>query len=138
MELREIKQRTTWNDAAASINSNNAKINIEIDKLKNATYKSKGYFKTLAALQEAFPTASAGSKAYVGVKYPYYIYLWESNGWVNTNQTGGDENVVLEDYYTKDETQEFLDDYHEVLTQDAYDALPTKEDKFYFTYEEEQ
>lgn len=136
MELREIKQRTTWNDAAASINSNNSKISTEIDKLKNATYKSKGYFKTLAALQEAFPTASAGSKAYVGVKYPYYIYLWESNGWVNTNQSGGDENVVLEDYYTKEETAKVVEDYHTVLTQEEYDNLGSYEDKLYFCTED--
>ncbi len=104
MELREIKQRTTWKDATESINSNNLKIITEVTKLQGATYKNKGYFKTLADLQSAYPNAGPGSKAYIGVSYPYAIYLWENNSWVDSGATGGEESVNLEQFYTKDET----------------------------------
>ena len=104
MELREIKQRTTWKDATENINSNNLKIITEVTKLQGATYKNKGYFKTLADLQSAYPNAGPGSKAYIGVSYPYAIYLWENNSWVDSGATGGEESVNLEQFYTKDET----------------------------------
>lgn len=104
MELEQVKQQTTWNDAAESINSNNLKIITEVTKLQNATYKNKGYFTSPTALQSAFPSASLGSKAYVGAKYPYAIYLWQNEGWVNSGQTGGEENVNLSQFYTKEET----------------------------------
>lgn len=137
MKLNTIKQHTTWNDASSKINLNNAKINDEIEGLKNSVFKNKGYFKTIEALQSTYPNASEGSKAYVGEKFPYYIYLWESDGWVNTNQTGGEETVALGSYYTKEETHEAIEEYHEVISQEEYDALPIKEDKLYFIYEEE-
>ena len=104
MELEQVKQQTTWNDAAESINSNNLKIITEVTKLQSATYKNKGYFTSLSALQSAYPSASSGSKAYVGTKYPYAIYLWQNEGWVNSGQTGGEENVNLSQFYTKEET----------------------------------
>ena len=104
MELEQVKQQTTWNDAAESINSNNLKIITEVTKLQSATYKNKGYFTSLTALQSAFPSASSGSKAYVGTKYPYAIYLWQNEGWVNSGHTGGEENVNLSQFYTKEET----------------------------------
>lgn len=93
MELQNIGTTTTWNEAASRINSNNQKIGTELMKLGSATYKNKGYFKTLSDLQSAFPTASAGSKAYVGPSYPYAIYLWENNSWVNSGATGGDDSL---------------------------------------------
>ena len=104
MELENIKTQTTWSDAAESINSNNLKIITEVTKLQGATYKNKGYFKTLADLQSAYPNAGPGSKAYIGVSYPYAIYLWENNSWVDSGVTGGEESVNLEQFYTKDET----------------------------------
>lgn len=104
MDLTLIKQQTTWSEAAESINSNNLKIVTEVTKLQGATYKNKGYFKTLLDLLSAFPTAAAGSKAYVGLSYPYAIYLWENNSWVDSGATGGEEAVKLDQFYTKDET----------------------------------
>lgn len=103
MELENIKTQTTWSDAAESINSNNLKIVTEVTKLQSATYKNKGYFKTFSDLQSAFPTAMVGSKAYVGLSYPYTIYLWQNNAWVNSG-TGGDESITMDQFYTKDET----------------------------------
>lgn len=76
-----------------------------IASLEESTIKNCGYFSTLEALQQAYPKAGAGSKAYVGSYFPYDIYLWDSSTmtWVRTNYKGGDESLDLEDYYTKDE-----------------------------------
>lgn len=135
MELENIKTQTTWNDAAERINRNNLKVSTEITKLQASTYKNKGYFATAESLVSAYPTASAGSIAYVGSSYPYAIYVWNGS-WTNSGETGGDESVELGDYYTKEETKEIVEDFHVFLTQEAYDALETKEEKLYFCYEE--
>lgn len=103
MELQTIQTQTTWNDAAERINRNNIKIATELTKLGASTYKNKGYFGSIYALQEAYPTSSPGSKAYVGRTYPYTIYIWENNSWIDSGETGGEESVDLSDYYTKEE-----------------------------------
>lgn len=138
MELNTVKTITTWNDAAEAINANTQKIGNEIEKLKVATYKNKGYFSTEDALVAAYPTASAGSKAYVGSSYPYTIYAWDTDmsAWVSTGDSGGDESVDLGNYYTKEETHEAIRSEYEVLTLAEYESLETKEDKLYFCYEE--
>lgn len=138
MKLDRIKVNTTWSDASASINSNNDKIAESLARLNDATYKNKGYFTTAEALRDAYPTATAGTKAYVGTSFPYSIYVWSTtvNAWVDTTLKGGDETVPLGDYYTKEQTQEVIDDYHVILSQEEYDALEVKEDKLYFIYEE--
>lgn len=68
--------------------------------------KNKGYFATVEALQAAYPIAVSGSKAYVGVTYPFAIYLWDAttSTWMDSGETGGEESVDLGDYYTKKET----------------------------------
>ena len=136
MKLDTIKNKTTWSDASASINANNMKIADELEKIASSTYKNKGYFVSANALKTAYPTATAGSKAYVGTTYPYSIYLWSTtaNAWVDSTLKGGEETVPLGDYYTKEQTQEVIDEYHVVLSQEEYDALEVKEDKLYFTY----
>lgn len=81
-----------------------------IASLEVSTIKNCGYFLTAEALQQAYPKAGAGSKAYVGANHPYAIYLWDDSAlaWVDSGATGGEENVKLEDYYTKTETDEKL------------------------------
>jgi hypothetical protein len=135
MELEKVKLTTTWNDAAERINRNNLKVAVELTKLGVATYKNKGYFATAESLVDAYPTASAGSIAYVGSSYPYAIYVWNGS-WVDSGETGGEESVDLGDYYTKQETHDAIKDEYEVLPQEAYDALDSKEEKLYFCYEE--
>lgn len=138
MELQQIQTTTTWNEAAGRINSNNAKIETELYKLANSTYKNKGYFKTIEGLRAAYPTASIGSKAYVGTSYPFAVFWWNGTAWINEGETGGDENLNLSEYYTKEEVQEAIRNSYIVLSQKAYDALEVKEeDKLYFTYEED-
>ena len=135
MELQTIQTQTTWNDAAERINRNNLKIATELTKLGASTYKNKGYFATAESLVNAYPTASAGSIAYVGSSYPYAIYVWNGS-WVDSGETGGDETVDLGDYYTKEETHEAIKEEYEVIPQEVYDALENKEEKLYFCYEE--
>lgn len=47
-----------------------------------------------------------------------------------------EEAYPLNDYYTKEETYNLIKNYHIVLTQEEYDAIEQKEDKFYYIYEE--
>lgn len=135
MELEQVKLQTTWNDAAERINRNSTKVASELTKLQNATYKNKGYFATAESLVASYPTASAGSIAYVGASYPYAIYVWNGS-WTNSGETGGDESVNLGDYYTKEETHEAIKDEYEVIPQEVYDSLENKEEKLYFCYDE--
>lgn len=158
MELNTIKHKGTWAKAANDINTNFAKLKIGVEELQDGTIHNKGYYTSVEALTNAFPTAQRGAKAYVGSTYPYEIYLWDYDNmlWVNSGEVGGDENVNLEDYFTKEESQTrerelydsltneisesiegVRDDYDNVMTQEAYDAIEVKEDKFYFIYEEE-
>lgn len=135
MELEQVKLQTTWNDAAERINRNSTKVASELTKLQNATYKNKGYFATAESLIVSYPTASVGSKAYVGSSYPYAIYVWNGS-WIDSGETGGEEEVPLGDYYTKEETNRVVEDFHTVLTQEQYDSLGAYEDKLYFCTED--
>lgn len=135
MELQNVRTTTTWNDAAERINRNNLKIGTEITKLQNATYKNKGYFKTLHDLQSAHSTTSSGSIAWVGITYPFTLYFWDGSAWVTDGTTGGDESLDLSQYYTKEEVNEAIANSIEFLPQSVYDALEVKEDKWYATYD---
>ena len=103
MNLEDIKQQTTWNDAAEGINSNFANVNIEIEKLKNVTTRDKGYYQTVESLIAAHPTASAGSRAFVGYVAPHAVYAWDNSTskWVDTGETVADGTLDLGNYYTK-------------------------------------
>lgn len=105
MELQTIQTTTTWNDAAGRINANNAKVSTELEKLGNATYKHKGYFKNLPDLQATYPTSSFGSIAWVGTKYPFALFRWNGTAWATDGTTGGDEDLDLSQYYTKEEAK---------------------------------
>lgn len=83
-------------------------INKDLKWIKEATVLNKGYFKTVDDLKRSYPAATAGSKAYVGSDYPYAIYLWDGKNaaWVDSGVTGGEEKIILNDYYTKAESDE--------------------------------
>ena len=103
MDLKKLGTQTTWESAAETVNSNNGKINEAITRLENATYKNKGYFRTLADLEASVPTPSKGSRAYVGTNYPYQIYIEVNGEWVFSGETGGDENIDLTRLYMRDD-----------------------------------
>lgn len=99
--IEQVKADSNWLQASNTVNSNFQKINIDLEKVKNATTKNKGYFATESELKSKVPNAFAGDIAYVGSKYPYQIWKWNGSTWVNSGQTGGEETVALGDYYTK-------------------------------------
>jgi hypothetical protein len=106
MEINEIDQKGTWGKAAGAINTNFAKINVAIKSLQDVTILNKGYFKTEEELVSTHSRSIAGAKAYVGSAYPYKIYLWshDDNAWIDSGEFGGEEQVNLGNYYTKEET----------------------------------
>ena len=103
MELRKIGTSTTWENAANTINGNNTKINEAVTRLENATYKNKVYYRSLDELEANVPVPSNGSKAYVGNKYPYQIYISNNGAWMDSGEMGGDENIDLDRIYVKDD-----------------------------------
>lgn len=102
--LSQIKTDSNWGLEAPRINQNFANLNTEIDKVKSGTISNKGYFGSLALLQDAYPPekSKVGMIAYVGTKAPYTIYEYKSTGWTSTGETYTPE-VDLGDYYTKQE-----------------------------------
>ena len=78
-------------------------INEAVIRLENATYKNKGYYRSLDELEANVPVPSNGSKAYVGNKYPYRIYISNNGAWMDSGETGGDENIDLDRIYVKDD-----------------------------------
>ena len=103
MNLEKINTQTTWEAAVGSINGNHSKINEAVIRLENATYKNKGYYRSLDELEANVPVPSNGSKAYVGNKYPYQIYISNNGAWMDSGETGGDENIDLDRIYVKDD-----------------------------------
>lgn len=118
--------------------------------------RNKGYYSSIESLNRQHPNPKPGAKAYVGTTYPYDVYVFESieSGWVNTNEKGGDVNVPLGEYYTKDTTdayfvkkedlgdysttedvKELVDGVYEVMSLEEYESLPNKENKLYFIFE---
>ena len=132
MELKNLNTQTTWEVASDTINSNNGKINEAVTRLEHATYKNKGYFRTLADLEASVPTPSKGSRAFVGSNPPYDIYISDNGSWVYSGVGDEKEDIVLDNLYTKGDII--------WLPQDEFDAMnnagsldPTKE---YRTYDE--
>ena len=132
MELKNLNTQTTWEVASDTINSNNGKINEVVTRLEHATYKNKGYFKSVEELQNAFPNPSNGSRAFVGNNPPYEIYISEDGSWIYSGEGDDKDDIVLDNLYTKDDIV--------WLPQEDFDAMkesgaldPTKE---YRTYEE--
>lgn len=119
------------------------------EAIKDIKSKVKGYFLNEESLKIAYPTADNGSKAYVGLNYPYAIYFYEeaNGGWYNTLTTGGDEQFNAGEFYTKIQIDEKilavtdridkLENRDIFLSQDAYEALEPEQDKVYFIYENE-
>lgn len=103
MELNTISNTGSWGNSANRLNENFSKVNTEVEKLKNATTKNKGYFKTDALLKQTHQTAYYGDIAYVGTSYPYHIWTWNGTNWEDSQSTGGSETVNLGNYYTRED-----------------------------------
>lgn len=102
MELNNIKTKDiSWGEAASALNENFGKIGTDVEKIKNATIKNKGYYASVADLTSAFPSAQIGDYAYVGSQAPYQTWHWTIEGWEKLNDDGGNINVELDNYYPK-------------------------------------
>ena len=111
MELNNIKTKDiSWGEAASALNENFGKIGTDVEKIKNATIKNKGYYASVADLTSAFPSAQIGDYAYVGSQAPYQTWHWTIEGWEKLNDDGGNINVDLNNYYPKPDIDEKLAD----------------------------
>lgn len=111
MELTEIKSKgVSWGQAVQSLNNNFEKIDADVEKLKYATSKVKGFFKTPEDLKALVKTANLGEIAYVGTSSPYAIWEWKNNRWIDTEVLEGSINVNLSNYYNKSEVDELVKD----------------------------
>lgn len=110
MELNTINNTGTWGNSANRLNENFSKVNTEVEKLKNATTKNKGYFTTEEALRTAYPTPTDGMYAWVGTPYPGTVYESKGGEWADTEQVPDTEYVNLAEYATKEEVQAIRDE----------------------------
>lgn len=109
MELTKIKSKDiSWGYAAQSLNNNFDKIDTDVEKLKYATSKVKGFFKAEEALNKLVPQANEGEIAYIGSFSPYQIWEWSEGKWVDTYKTEGSINVNLSNYLDKEEAKELV------------------------------
>lgn len=136
-ELNNIPKEGTWGAASDILNDNFAKMAVDIEKIKNATTRNKGYYTTVDVLSSSFPTAPIGSIAYVGSNFPFTLYRFENGSWINTGITGGDEQVDLSEYVKADQIADALfvqtteEEIERMIQNGTYD--PTK---VYFVKEE--
>ena len=85
MDLKAINGSGIWGTAAADINDNFSRTNIEVEKLKVATINHKGYFTDLPSLKAAVPSPKPGDSAWAGTPYPGTVYDCITAGtWRNT------------------------------------------------------
>lgn len=89
MGLNNINSKSTWGQAASDINTNFTTISSDLNKVKNATTKNKGFFTSLSDLQNYVKQATAGDWAYVGASYPLTIYQYNGSRWVDSGVIGG-------------------------------------------------
>lgn len=101
MEYNNIPRTGKWGDAATSIEENFLKSGIEIEKLKNANIRFKGYFQTIEALQTQHPSPTVGFTAWVGSPFPGTVYACQGEGeWVDTEDIPDTGSIALNGYLT--------------------------------------
>lgn len=123
MELTKIKSKDiSWGYAAQSLNNNFDKIDADVEKLKYATSKVKGFFKAEEALNKLVPQANEGEIAYIGTSSPYQIWEWSDGKWTNTYASEDSIKVNMSNFYNKTDidgkiVQEMGDDDSKVMSQ---------------------
>ena len=101
--LSEIKKESNWGDAASTINSNFQNMNVDLEKVKSATTKFRGYFTSETVLKQKYPSPQVGDTAYVGEPYPGTVYDVQVAGtWHNTGTEPDAETVNLTEYAKKE------------------------------------
>lgn len=96
-------------------------------RAKRVDLPDKGLYPTIEALRRAIPFPKVGYWAAVGSGLPAEVWVCIEDGiWANTESTYNGGDVDLTDYASSEN----------LLTEEEYEAIPKKEDRFYFTYEE--
>lgn len=105
--ISQIKVDSDWGQEAARINQNFQNINTDLEKVKSATTKFRGYFTSEAGLKSKYPSPQVGDTAYVGEPYPGIVYDVVTDGtWHNTGKAPDTDSVELQDYAKKAELVE--------------------------------
>lgn len=105
--ISQIKVDSDWGQEAARINQNFQNMNTDLEKVKSATTKFRGYFTSEAGLKQKYPSPQVGDTAWVGEPYPGKVYDVVTDGtWHNTDTAPDTESVELQDYAKKAELTE--------------------------------
>lgn len=105
--LSQILADSNWGQESARINQNFQNINTDLEKVKSATTKFKGYFTTEESLKNKFGSPKIGDTAWVGESYPGTVYDGQVAGsWHDTGKAPDTGSVDLQDYAKKEELTE--------------------------------
>lgn len=105
--LSQILADSDWGKESARINQNFQNINTDLEKVKSATTKFKGYFTTEESLKNKFGSPKEGDTAWVGETYPGTVYdVQVAGSWHNTGKAPDTGSVDLQDYAKKEELTE--------------------------------
>lgn len=105
--LSQILADSNWGQESARINQNFQNLNADLEKVKSATTKFKGYFTSETGLKSKYPSPKEGDTAWVGEPYPGTVYDVQTDGqWHNTGKAPDTGSVELQDYAKKAELTE--------------------------------
>lgn len=105
--ISQIQVDSDWGTEAARINQNFQNMNTDLEKVKSATTKFRGYFTSEAGLRQKYPSPKVGDTAWVGEPYPGKVYDVVTDGtWHNTEKAPDTDSVDLTDYAKKAELVE--------------------------------
>lgn len=108
--ISQIKVDSDWGTEAARINQNFQNMNTDLEKVKSATTKFRGYFTSETGLKQKYPFPKVGDTAWVGEPYPGKVYDVVTDGtWHNTDTAPDTESVELQDYAKKAELTELVE-----------------------------
>lgn len=104
--LSQILADSNWGQESARINQNFQNLNADLEKVKSATTKFKGYFTSETGLKSKYPSPQVGDTAWVGETYPGTVYDVQAGSWHNTGKAPDTGSVDLQDYAKKAELTE--------------------------------
>lgn len=105
--LSQILADSNWGQESARINQNFQNLNADLEKVKSATTKFKGYFTSETGLKSKYPSPQIGDTAWVGETYPGTVYdVQVAGSWHNTGKVPDTGSVDLQDYAKKAELTE--------------------------------
>ena len=128
MGLNTIKGTGNWGGAASDLNNNFASITAEIEKLKAANVKFKGYYTTELTLKAAHPSPTVGDNAWVGAEYPGVVYRCDVAGtWLATTDVPPSNTVNLSEYVTQDAVSKEFASLRSDLKENVLKLIPITE-----------